>query len=66
MAAGLPMATDAEPPPTSACVELTHMTYVPVNPSAAIVKRELIQLEKKLDHLLKLNMPPLPCDTDCP
>jgi len=55
--------------PPSPCVELKQMTYVPVNPSAAIIKRELIQIEKKLDRLLKLNeptVPPIPCDGPCP
>ncbi len=32
-------------------MELRRMTCVPVNPSAAIIKRELIQIEKKLDRL---------------
>lgn len=53
----------------SPCVELTRMSYVPVNPSAAIIKRELIQIEKKLDRLLKLNeptVPPIQCDGLCP
>jgi hypothetical protein len=48
-------------------IDLTQMTYVPVSPSAAIIKRELIQLEKKLDHLLTRIPPPLSCDgTNCP
>jgi hypothetical protein len=55
--------------PPSPCLELKQMSYVPVNPSAAIIKRELIQIEKKLDRLLKLNeptVPPIPCDGPCP
>jgi hypothetical protein len=59
---------DSQTPP-SPCVELTRTSYVPVNPSAAIIKRELIQIEKKLDRLLKLNeptVPPIPCDGPCP
>jgi hypothetical protein len=55
--------------PSNPCVELKQMSYVPVNPSAAIIKRELIQIEKKLDRLLKLNEPTTPppqCDGPCP
>lgn len=44
--------------PPNPCMKLKQMSFVPVNPSAAIIKRELIQIEKKLDQLLRSSNPP--------
>lgn len=50
--------------PPNPCMELKAMSFVPVNPSSAIIKRELIQIEKKLDQLLRSSNPPGSPPTD--
>jgi hypothetical protein len=50
--------------PPNPCMELKQMSFVPVNPSSAIIKRELIQIEKTLDRLLRLRNPTVPPPTD--
>ncbi len=50
--------------PPNPCLELQHMTFVPANASDAIIKRELIQIEEKLDRLLNQNEPTPPPQSD--